>query len=74
MINSVTVRYTDGNEAKVVANLGKEFVENAVSTPPKDLNVTRKAYMQMPIRKKIFMHLKSYVQDMNGYNLNYDIN
>lgn len=71
---TVTAKYQDELSRRVVVNLGEAFVTQALDTPPKTYLGGKRAYMLEPFKKKLFMHVKSYVKDMHGSNMTFDIN
>lgn len=78
MIDSITLKYQDENKARVITELNHQFVEGCIDIPPKpDKNnpeIGKAAYMKIPIRRRILMHVTKYVADMGGTNFRYIIN
>lgn len=68
--------YKDKNKARVSTTLGSDFVEGCIEEAPRSRSnpVDHKKYMEFPIRRRIYMHVRQYVEDMDGSDLSYIIN
>jgi hypothetical protein len=73
-MHSITVNYKTPQRSTVTVNLGEAFIEEAIINPPKDISINKRAYEQVPTRKKVFMHVRSYVGDMGGSDMAFTIN
>lgn len=73
MIEKITVKYHDSQQRRVVANFGQPFVQECIDNPPKSLNISKFKYRHIPVRKKIFMHVREFVEDMKGSGMSFHV-
>ena len=73
MIEHITVKYQDKQRRRVVSNFGHPFVQEAIDNPPKSVNISAAQYKHVPVRKKIFMHVREFVNDMGGSGMSFHV-
>ena len=80
MIDSIRLSYIDKNDKVVVTTLNHDFVQECVDNPPRPPyrmrrhQIDKTTYMKFSIRKKIRLHVKQYLIDVEGVEEKVHIN